>query len=59
MVIYAPAQADVAHALLRAVLALLPTRGLAPDPRVHTSVDAARMSACATSVAARLWLRGS
>ena len=34
---------DVAHALLRAVSALLPT------PGVETSLDTARTSACATA----------
>src|SRR5262249_31562533 len=39
----------VAHALMRAVPALMPALVAAP-PSVHTSVDAARTSACATTV---------
>ncbi len=41
---------DVAHALLRAVFALLRTLVCEVDPGVHTSVNAARRSACATSI---------
>ena len=39
----------VAHALLRTVFALLRTPSCGSKPGVHTSVNAARMSACATS----------
>src|SRR5271156_2810352 len=38
----------VAHALLRAVLALVPTLHVWKDGNVHTIVNAARKSACAT-----------
>jgi hypothetical protein len=41
----------VAHALLRAVFALLRTQGCRNNHQgVHTSVNAARMSACATII---------
>jgi error-prone DNA polymerase len=41
---------DVAHALLRAASALMPTPGVhASTSSVHTSVNAARTSACATT----------
>ena len=39
---------NVAHALLRAVFALLRTQVAGKEPFVHTSVDAARMIARAT-----------
>ena len=40
----------MAHALLGAVFALLRTLVCEVDPGVHTSVNAARRSACATSI---------
>jgi hypothetical protein len=39
---------SVAHALMRAVFALLRTQVFGKTPGVHTSVNAARRSACAT-----------
>jgi len=46
----------VAHALVRAVFALLRTRVSGKKPSVHTSVNAARTSACATFVVLSLTL---
>jgi hypothetical protein len=44
-----PEKISVAHALVRAVFALLRTQGCRNNPHgVHTSVNAARRSACAT-----------
>jgi hypothetical protein len=42
--------ATVGHAPVRGVFALLLTQVLGKVPGVHTSVNAARRSACATSV---------
>jgi hypothetical protein len=44
-----PEEFSVAHALVRAVFALLRTQAFGKDQGVHTSVNAARTNACATS----------
>jgi hypothetical protein len=44
------AKISVAHALVRAVFALLRTQAFGKRPGVHTSVNAARRSAYATSI---------
>jgi hypothetical protein len=46
---------DVAHALVRAVFALFGTQASGIDHSVHTSVNAARMSACATRLHCLWW----
>jgi hypothetical protein len=54
-----PSTSFVAHAHMRAVFALLRTQVLGKNPGVHMSVNAARMSACATFLAgATLFLVG-
>src|SRR6202167_4198240 len=50
--------AVVAHALVRAVFALLRTQASGIDHSVHKSVNAARMSACATSSSALVGQQG-
>src|ERR1700683_604937 len=47
----APLKTPVAHALVRAVFALFGTQASGIDHSVHTSVNAARTSACATVLA--------
>jgi hypothetical protein len=49
---------DVARALVRAVFALLRTQASGIDHGVHTSVNAARMSARATSSSALVGQQG-
>jgi hypothetical protein len=51
--------ADVAHALARAASTLVSTPWNAGQRSVEKSLDAARLSACATISAGHLLLRGS